>query len=53
MRSIIYHMSDWEFAQSDPAQHLAKVHLFSMMKRQESGEVEFTISVKEDRKSVV
>jgi predicted ATPase len=40
-------MSDWEFAQADPEQQLAKIHQFSMMKRQESGEVEFTITVKE------
>jgi hypothetical protein len=40
-------MSDWEFAQADPAQHLAKVHLFSMLKPHEGGEVEITISVKE------
>jgi hypothetical protein len=40
-------MSDWEFAQAEPEQQLAKVHLFSMVKRQESGEVEFTITVKE------
>ena len=40
-------MSEWEFAQADPEQQLAKVQLFSMVKRQESGEVEFTITVKE------
>ena len=40
-------MSEWEFAQSDPAQQLAKVHHFSMMKQQEGGEVEFIITVKE------
>jgi hypothetical protein len=40
-------MSDWEFAQADPGQQLAKVHHFSMLKRQEGGDVEFTITVKE------
>jgi len=40
-------MSDWEFAQANPEQQLAKVHHFSMCKKQESGEVEFTITVKE------
>ena len=40
-------MSDWEFAQSDPAQRLAKVHWFSVVKQHDGGEVEFTISVKE------
>jgi hypothetical protein len=40
-------MSDWEFAQADPEQQLAKLHHFSMCTKQESGEVEFTITVKE------
>lgn len=40
-------MSEWEFAQADPEQQLAKVHLFSMVKRQDGGDVEFTITVKE------
>lgn len=40
-------MSDWEFAQANPEQQLAKVHLFSMVKRQDGGDVEFTITVKE------
>jgi len=40
-------MSEWEFAQAEPEQQLAKVHLFSMVKRQNGGEVEFTITVKE------
>ena len=40
-------MSDWEFAQAEPEQQLAKVHLFSMVKRQDGGDVEFTITVKE------
>ncbi len=40
-------MSEWEFAQADPEQQLAKVHHFSMIKRQEGGNVEFIITVKE------
>jgi hypothetical protein len=40
-------MSEWEFAQADEAQQLAKLHHFSMMKQQEGGEVEFIITVKE------
>ena len=40
-------MSEWEFAQADPEQQLAKLHQFSMMKQQDSGEVEFIITVKE------
>ena len=40
-------MSDWEFAQADPEQQLAKLHHFSMCTKQESGNVEFTITVKE------
>jgi hypothetical protein len=40
-------MSDWEFAQAAPEQQLAKLHHFSMCTKQESGDVEFTITVKE------
>jgi hypothetical protein len=40
-------MSDWEFAQAEPEQQLAKLHHFSMVKRQDGGDVEFTITVKE------
>ena len=40
-------MSEWEFAQAEPEQQLAKLHHFSMCKRQVSGDVEFTITVKE------
>ena len=40
-------MSDWEFAQANEEQQLAKLHHFSMCTKQESGEVEFTITVKE------
>ena len=40
-------MSEWEFAQANPEQQLAKLHHFSMIRQQENGEVEFTITVKE------
>ena len=40
-------MSEWEFAQANPEQQLARVHHFSMIRQQENGSVEFTITVKE------
>ena len=40
-------MSEWEFAQANEEQQLAKMHYFSMVKQQEGNEVEFTITVKE------
>ncbi len=41
-------MSDWGFAQTDPSQQLARVHLFSTVKKAEGGgEVEFRITIKE------
>ncbi len=40
-------MNDWGFAQTDPSQRLARVHLFSIVKVQGDREVEFTIKVKE------
>jgi hypothetical protein len=40
-------MSDWEFAQANEEQQLAKLHHFSMVKQQDGGDVEFTITVKE------
>lgn len=40
--------SDWTFAQLEPTDELAKVHIFSMQKIQPDGsEVEFIITVKE------
>jgi len=40
--------SDWTFAQLEPTDELAKVHIFSMQKIQSDGsEVEFIITVKE------
>lgn len=40
-------MSDWGFAQTDPSQRLARLHLFSVLKVQDDREVEFTVTVKE------
>ena len=38
---------EWIYAQSDPADQLAKLHYFSMRKRHADGAVEFTITVRE------
>ena len=38
-------MSDWQFAQTDPSEELARLHLFAMKKRQPAGDVEFVITV--------
>lgn len=40
-------MSDWKYAQRDPAEQLARIHYFSMKKQQPEGEVEFVITVRE------
>jgi len=40
-------MKEWGFAQAHPNEELAQVHLFSMMKQQAGGDIEFTIKVKE------
>ena len=40
-------MSDWRFAQNDPAEELAQLSYFSMKKHQPGGDVEFVIAVKE------
>lgn len=40
-------MSEWQFSQSNPSEELAQVHLFTIKKVQQDGEVEFTITVKE------
>jgi len=40
-------MSDWQFAQENPAEQLAQLHLFSIMKRQAGGDIPFRITVKE------
>jgi hypothetical protein len=39
--------SDWTFAQVEPTDELAKLHLFSMKKLQADGDVDFVITVKE------
>ena len=38
-------MTDWQFAQTDPSEELAKLHLFAMQKRQPTGDIEFIITV--------
>jgi hypothetical protein len=40
-------MNDWGYAQAHPAEQLARLHHFSMLKQQEGGEIEITITVKE------
>ena len=40
-------MAEWELAQSHPSEKLAKLHHFSVTKRQPQGEIEFRIEVKE------
>ena len=40
-------MTDWKFAQRNPAERLALVHQFSMLKLQADQEIEFIITVRE------
>ena len=40
-------MNDWGYAQAHPDEEFAKLHLFSMKKKQDGEDVEFTITVKE------
>ncbi len=40
-------MADWHFAQNDPSEELAQLHLFAMKKRQGDGDIEFVITVRE------
>lgn len=40
-------MAEWHYAQANPSEELAMLHLFSMKKRQADGEVHFRITVKE------
>ena len=40
-------MNDWGFAQTDPSQHLARLHHFCVTKHQDGTEIEFVITVKE------
>ena len=38
-------MSDWQFAETDPSEEFARLHLFAMQKKQATGNVEFVITV--------
>jgi hypothetical protein len=40
-------MDDWGYAQTDPREQLAQLHLFSVKKLQDEMEIEMTITVKE------
>jgi hypothetical protein len=40
-------MSEWTFAETQPSDELAKLHFFSIKKRQPNGDIEFIITVKE------
>lgn len=40
-------MTEWIYAQNDPAEELAQLHYFTFKHRQPEGEIEFVITVKE------
>lgn len=41
-------MTDWKFAQDEDAPvQLARLHFFSIVKKEKEGDVEFTITIKE------
>lgn len=40
-------MNDWRYVQEDPSEQLAQIHFFSVVKRQQGGNVAFHITVKE------
>ncbi len=40
-------MSDWQYVQENAAEQLAKLHYFSILKRQDGAEIPFIITVKE------
>lgn len=40
-------MSDWQYVQDNPAEQLALLHHFSILKRQQGAEIPFVITVKE------
>ncbi len=40
-------MSEWAYAQDDPAERLCKIEQYSVMKQQAGGDVEFLITVRE------
>jgi len=40
-------MTDWQYAQTDPRQQLARLHFFSIKKLEGEKEIEMVITVKE------
>jgi hypothetical protein len=40
-------MADWPYIQENPAEQLAQLHLFSLVKHQPAGDVVFQVTVKE------
>lgn len=40
-------MAEWELAQTDPAEQLAQLHFFSVLKEQDGQSIEFRITVRE------
>ena len=40
-------MNEWTFAQREPVEELARLHFFSVKRRQDGKEIEFRITVKE------
>ena len=38
---------DWQYAQADPSEALARLHFFSVRKKHSAGEIETLITVKE------
>src|SRR5262245_34872774 len=40
-------VTEWIYAQNDPAEELAQLHYFSFKKRQPGGDIDFVITVKE------
>jgi len=40
-------MSEWVYIQADPAEQLMQLHMFSIIKKQTTGDVRFSITVKE------
>ena len=39
--------AEWTFAQTDPDQHLAQLHQYSILRKRGAEEIEFVITVKE------
>jgi hypothetical protein len=40
-------MEEWAYAQAKASEKLARLHYFSVVKKQDAAEIEFTITVKE------